>query len=72
MPYGENPDNSGRAVYETLSDHERGRLIALCMAAVPREHGDHELTALIAKLSGTDTQVILRRAYPSRVSLPAG
>lgn len=51
---------------EQFSDSERQRLLRLTMAAVPKTHGDPELTAIIAKLSGTDTVLVARRAYPSR------
>jgi hypothetical protein len=52
--------------YEPLTEAERRRLLDLAIAAVPRECGDPELTTLIAKMSGTDTVLIARRAYPSR------
>lgn len=51
---------------EQLTDAERRRLLALAIEAVPADKGDPMLTGLIAKLSGTDTVVIVRRAYPSR------
>lgn len=50
---------------EPLTDAQRRLLIALVMGAMPKDRGDPELTAIIAKLSGTDTVVIARRAYPS-------
>lgn len=50
---------------EPLTDAERRRLLALALAAVPADRGDPELTAIIAKLSGTDTLLIARRAYPA-------
>lgn len=52
-------------IEEVLTDRERKLLLDLVANAVPVTHGDPELTRLIAKLSGTDTQVIVRRAYPS-------
>jgi len=52
-------------IEETLTDSERRRLVNLAMAAVPMTHGDPELTSIIAKLSGVDTVVVARRAYPS-------
>jgi hypothetical protein len=52
-------------IEETLTEAERRKLLALVMAAVPRDHGDPQLTALVAKLSGTDTVIVARRAYPS-------
>ena len=52
-------------IEETLTDSERRRLVTLAINAVPRQHGDPELTSIIAKLSGVDTEVIVRRAYPS-------
>jgi hypothetical protein len=55
-------------IEERLSDAERRRLLALAMAAVPTERGDPELTGLIAKLSGTDTVLIARRAYRSHLA----
>lgn len=51
---------------EPLTEAERRRLLALAIAAVPKEHGDPELTAIVAKISGTDTVLIARRTYPSR------
>ncbi len=52
-------------VEEFLTDSERRRLVTLAIDAVPARHGDPELTSIIAKLSGVDTVVIVRRAYPS-------
>lgn len=51
---------------ERFTDAERVRLLELCFKAVPREHGDPGMTAIIAKLSGTDTVLVVHRAYPSR------
>jgi hypothetical protein len=60
-------DHRNRVVSEEqLTDAERRRLLALAIEAVPADKGDPMLTGLIAKLSGTDTVVIVRRAYPSR------
>jgi hypothetical protein len=53
----------GVKVDEQFSDAERRRLLSLCIEAVPRDHGDAELTAIIAKLSGVDTVLVARRAY---------
>jgi hypothetical protein len=50
-----------------LTDSERHRLVELAMNAVPRTHGDPELTSIIAKLSGVDTEVVVFRAYLSAV-----
>jgi len=55
-------------VEERLTDSERRRLVNLAINAVPARHGDPELTSIIAKLSGVDTEVFVRRAYPSRHS----
>jgi hypothetical protein len=57
-------------IEEPLTEAERRKLLDLVMAAVPREHGDQLLTGLIAKLSGTDTVIVARRAYPSRKPEP--
>lgn len=54
-----------RALTNFEGKAERRRLLGLAIEAVPREHGDPELTRLIAILSGVDTEVIVRRAYPS-------
>jgi hypothetical protein len=50
---------------ELLTHAERVRLLRLALNAVPIDNGDRELTNIIAKLSGTDTVLIARRAYPS-------
>lgn len=52
-------------IEERFSDGERRRLLALCMAAMPLDRLEPELVGLIAKLSGTDTMIVARRAYPS-------
>jgi hypothetical protein len=52
-------------IEEPFDDGERQRLLRLAMAAVPVEHGDDALTNIIAKLSGVDTVLIARRAYPA-------
>jgi hypothetical protein len=52
-------------IEETLTDSERRRLVNLAISAVPATHGDPELTSIIAKLSGVDTVVVVRRTYPS-------
>jgi hypothetical protein len=54
-------------IEERLTDSERRRLVELAMNAVPRTHGDPELTSIIAKLTGVDTEVVVFRAYPSAV-----
>jgi hypothetical protein len=56
---------------EPLSESERRLLLDLAIAAVPLQHGDPALTAIIAKLSGVDTVLIARRAYPSRAAREA-
>ena len=53
-------------IEELLTDEERQLLVILVMAQIPRDHGDPHLTRLVAKLSGTDTQLVARRAYPSK------
>jgi hypothetical protein len=55
---------------EAFSDAERRRLLDLCMAAVPHDRGDDQLTGLISRLSGVDTVLMVRRAYPSRDNSP--
>lgn len=50
---------------ETFTDAERRRLMGLVINSIPFAHGDPELSAILSKLSGTDTVVIARRAYPS-------
>jgi len=58
-------------IEETLCDAERRKLVELCIRAMPLYRADdpdltERLEAMIAKLSGTDTVVVVRRAYPSR------
>jgi hypothetical protein len=53
-------------IEERFTHSERQRLISLVLAAVPRDHGDDQLTAILAKLSGVDTVIIAQRAYASR------
>jgi len=53
-------------IEERFTHSERQRLISLVLAAFPGDHGDVELTAILAKLSGVDTVIIAQRAYPSR------
>jgi hypothetical protein len=53
-------------IEEPLTDEERQLLVILVMAQIPRDHGDPHLTRLVAKLSGSDTQLVARRAYPSK------
>jgi hypothetical protein len=55
-------------IEERLSDAERRRLLLLVVAAIPRGSGDAELTRLVGLLSGFDTEVVVRRAYPVRES----
>jgi len=50
-------------IEQPFNESERQRLLQLAIAAMPNRHGDHELTNIIAKLSGTDTEIIARRAY---------
>ena len=54
-------------IEERFTERERQRLRSLVLAAVPRDHGDDELTALLAKLSGVDTVLVAQRAYRSRI-----
>lgn len=53
-------------IEERFTETERQRLLSLARNAVPKDRGDDELTAIIAKLSGTDTVVVALRAYPVR------
>lgn len=53
-------------VMEAFSDQQRRRLMQLVMAAIPCDHGDPELIAILSRLSGTDTVLIAQRAYPSQ------
>lgn len=59
-------------IEEQLSDAERRRILALLIDAVPHTGRDRALTALIKKLSGTDTVVIVKRAYPSENRVSRG
>jgi hypothetical protein len=52
-------------VEEAFSESERKRLLLLAMSAIPIDRGDDELANIIAKLSGTDTVIVARRAYPA-------
>lgn len=58
-------------IEEQFTDAERRRLICLAMNAFPPAQGDDELTAIIAKLAGTDTVLIAQRTYRSRRTTPA-
>jgi hypothetical protein len=58
--------NDSQTTVEVFTDEERRRLVELVLSAIPRDHGDAELTAILSRLSGTDTVLIARRAYPSR------
>ena len=49
---------------QPFTDAERTRLLQLAVAAMPA-HADPELTMIIAKLSGVDTVIVSRRAYPA-------
>jgi len=51
---------------EPFTEDERKRLLHLAIAAVPLKHGDPLLTSIIAKLTGVDTVLYARRAYPTR------
>jgi hypothetical protein len=52
---------------EPFPDDERQRLLALCLMAVPASGPpDAVMLQIISRLSGTDTQLIARRAYPSK------
>lgn len=53
---------------QPISDMDRKRLLDLALAAVPLDHGDDQLTRIIAVLSGVDTVLVARRAYPARGS----
>lgn len=57
-------------IEEIFTDAERMRLISLAMGALV-SGPDDEATALISKLSGTDTVLIARRAYASRAQRKA-
>lgn len=50
----------------TLDDAQRRTLVAACINALPIAHGGAKLTDLISILSGTDTTVVVHRAYPPR------
>lgn len=52
-------------IEEPFSDAERRLLVTLVINAVPRDRGDPVLTSIITKLSGTDTVLVAKRAYPS-------
>jgi len=53
---------------EPFTDSERRRLLRLAIESVPvSQPPDEELLAIIAKLSGTDTMLYARRAYPPHV-----
>jgi hypothetical protein len=49
---------------EVLTDAERRRLLLLAINALPNKR-DQELCDIIAKIAGTDTVLVVRRAYPS-------
>lgn len=64
-------------VEEPFTDSERRLLIVLVLQALVRiEHDDatdeiiEECRAILAKLYGTDTVLVARRAYPSSRSTP--
>lgn len=57
-------------IEEHFTDTERRRLISLAMNAFPPAQGDDELTAIIAKLAGSDTVLIAQRTYRSRRTTP--
>jgi len=61
----------GAMIEEHLDDRDRRKLIELCIQAMPLYASDDpdlaaQMERLIAKLSGTDTVVVARRAYASR------
>lgn len=57
-------------IEERLSGKERRRLIGLLIDAQQPGVRDRELTGLIKKLSGVDTQVKVERAEPSTPQKP--
>jgi hypothetical protein len=58
-------------VVETLTEAERRALLHVVLLAIPNQIAKadqpHPLVALLAKISGVDTVISVRRAYPSRV-----
>ena len=54
---------------EALNDGDRRLLLDLLMQAVPAsEPPEPQVLRLISQLSGADTVVLCRRAYPSRAA----
>jgi len=51
-------------VDEVFTDIERTRLLSLVLAALSGRD-DALLVAIVAKLAGTDTVLVARRAYPA-------
>ena len=51
-------------IEEVFTDIERSRLLKLVLASLS-QRDDALLVTIAAKLSGTDTVVVARRAYPS-------
>jgi hypothetical protein len=60
----------GDRIDEPLSDDDRRLLVTLLMQQVPaREPPNAQIVRLISQLSGVDTELVCRRAYPSRTGL---
>lgn len=56
---------------EPLTDRERYKVLWLAMQQLSKNQGDDDaLLNIIRKVTGTDTVVICRRAYPSRTQEP--
>jgi hypothetical protein len=58
-------------VEELLEDTERVMLMSCAVDRLAKTNGETDrntLLNLISRISGTDTQLIVRRAYPSRVA----
>lgn len=53
-------------IEETFDDSERRLLLDLAICALPRNALDALMLRVIAKLGGTDTQLVARRASPSQ------
>jgi len=54
-------------IEEIFADTERHRLIGLVLAAMAKD--DCTLNNILSKLTGTDTVVVVRRAYRSQARL---
>jgi hypothetical protein len=56
-------------IEEPLTDEERRILLGLIYAAIPainQPGTEHPLIGILRKISGCDTALVARRAYPSR------